>query len=93
MHSSYDSDEERLRAIHNYLFDLLRRADATANDINKFLGSTSSFDFKYVNASLATSPAPFAQEGGRQAATIMTSYEYTNDMDGNSLSNTFGMRL
>lgn len=81
----YDNDEERLRAVHGYVFDLLRRLDVTADEINTYLGGSSVFSFKFVQASMASSPEPFTQEGGRQGATISISYDYTLELGSTGL--------
>jgi hypothetical protein len=77
----YDDDEERLRAIQNYMVDLLKRFDWTARSINSYLGS-SNYDFKYVQVTNAVSPDEFDTEGGRQGAMVTINYEYTVDLNG-----------
>lgn len=90
----YDNDVTRLRGIHLYMIDLLSRQDLTAADINRWLAvddaglpNGSPWDFGYVSLSGAVGPDEFAQEGGRQGATISINYSYTHDLDAN------GMRL
>lgn len=88
----YDNNEERLRAIHGYLYDLLNRLDTTAWEVNKYLGASSAYDFKFIQVSNATGPEPFTQEGGRQGATVSVSYEYTYDLAGTAGTEGFGLR-
>lgn len=78
----YDSDEERLRAIQNYLVQLLKRQDWAAADVNAYLGSSSKFDFKTIWVSSSQSPSPETDLGGRHGATISVSYKYTANLDG-----------
>jgi hypothetical protein len=89
----YDNNEERLRAIENYMFDLLRRMDESADDINDYLGNASNYSFKWINANMSTSPEPFIQEGGRMGAMVSISYEYTVALDGVTGSSNFGLRV
>jgi hypothetical protein len=77
----YDSNEERLRAIHSYMIDLLKRMDWTARELNNSNDISSLFDFKYVQVSSATGPDEFSTEGGEQGAMVIANYEYTTDMD------------
>jgi hypothetical protein len=84
----YDNDEERLRAIHAYVCDLLKRMDWTARNINSSSAVADNFDFKYVKLTSASGPDEFSTEGGRQGAMIAIDYEYTvdiNSAEGNGL--------
>lgn len=90
----YDNDEERLRAIHTYMNDLLRRMDWTAKDINNFLmggiepgTQADQFDFKSVYVTSANGPEPFENQGGRQGALVVARAMFTHDM------NDSGMRI
>lgn len=78
----YDNDEERLRAIHAYLADLLKRVDWTAKNINSSSVVSPNFDFKYVSLTSASGPDEFDTEGGRQGAMVVIDYEYTVDING-----------
>lgn len=78
----YDDNESRLRAIHNYMHDLLKRQDWTAKNINTYLGPASKYEFKTVSVSTARGPDKFTDEGGRQSAMITVSYMFTHDLDG-----------
>lgn len=77
----YDSDEERLRGIHAYMIDLLKRVDWTARDINNYQ-SPSNFDFKFVQLTSASGPDDYAvtTEKSFQGAMVVVNYEYTTDM-------------
>lgn len=88
----YDNDEVRLRAIQNYMIDLFDRDDFVTPEVNIFLGN-SKFDFKRIGFVSATSAGGVTQEGGRQAATVVTKYQYTVAMDGTIGSPTIGQRL
>jgi len=79
----YDNDEARLRAIHGYMIDLLRREDWTARDVNIAASTDKRFDFKYVQMTSASGPDEFSTEGGRQGAMVVINYEYTMDMQTN----------
>ncbi len=76
----YDNDEERLRAIHGYMVDLLRRMDWTARDINSSPTTDGRFDFKYVQLTSASGPDEFSTEGGRTGAMVVVNYEYTMEL-------------
>jgi hypothetical protein len=84
----YDNDEERLRTIHNYMIDLLRRMDWTAQEVNSFLMAgiepgtqADQFDFKSVYVTLSNGPEPFEQQGGRQGALVVCRTMFTHDLD------------
>lgn len=90
----YDDNIARLRAIQNYMVDLLCREDISAREVNSWLAvhdaglpNGSPWDFKYIHLTGADGPDRFGQEGGRQGASISISYEFTRDL------NEFGMRL
>lgn len=79
----YDNNEERLRAIHTYMTDLLRRMDWTAKAVNNNAATPANFDFKYVQLTSATGPDEYSEDGGRQGAMAVINYEYTVDLDPN----------
>lgn len=90
----YDSNIARLRGVHLYLVDLLSREDMSAADVNRWLAvddaglpNGTPWDFGSISLAGAVGPDEFAQEGGRQGATISITYTYTHDLDAN------GMRL
>lgn len=84
----YDDNESRLRRIHNFMVQLLKRMDWTAADVNFFLDSTATvenpneFDFKWVQVDNAAGPQPFENEGGRHGALIMATASYTREIFG-----------
>jgi len=79
----YDFDEERLRAIHTYMVDLLKRMDWTARDINNSGKAASNFDIKFVQLTSASGPDDFAvtTELTLRGAMVVVNYEYTTDMN------------
>lgn len=77
----WDSNSARLRAVQNYMADLLKRFEWTAAEVNDFLGTTTPFDFKYTNVTTVTSPDPALTEMGRQKGLVVVAHEYTRDMD------------
>jgi hypothetical protein len=78
----YDFDEERLRAIHAYIIDLMKRMDWTARELNISSDVSDKFDFKYVQLTSASGPDDFAvtTEKTLRGAMVVVSYEYTTDM-------------
>lgn len=83
----YDNDEERLRQIHTYISQLLRRQDWTAQEINDWVldgiepGTQADvFDFKSVTLISATGPEPYESQGGRQGALIAARIMYTHEL-------------
>ena len=78
----YDTNEERLRAIHAYMIDLVKRMDWTAREINNSGTISGGFDFKYVSLTSATGPDELDEEDEESAggAMIVITYEYTVDM-------------
>lgn len=80
----YDANEARLRAIFNYMVDLLKRYDITASEINDFTGA-SPFEFKYVRVATAVGPGNFTDEGGRLGAQVVAGYEYTHPVGSTGL--------
>lgn len=91
----YDNNEARLRRIHNYLNQLLRRLDFTATEINAFLGNNSQFDIKVLMLTGGSGPDPINSENGRQSAMLTWRVDYTLDIDGRvvtDLADPAGMR-
>lgn len=88
----YDSNEERLRAIHAYIVDLMKRMDWTARNINASSTTASNFDFKTVSLSSASGPDDFevTTELSLQGCMVVINYEYTTDM---STAEGNGMRI
>lgn len=81
----YSDDEIDIRRAVNYMIALFKRADDSANDINKFVSASSnaafkSFDFKTVSVTGSSSDGG-VQEGGRQSGFVSVRAEYTNTAD------------
>ncbi len=89
----YGDIENQLRAMSNFLVDLLKRYDITALEINDFIANgpvdsdDQKFDFKYTEVVSAVSPEPFESENGRQATSVAVRLCYTHLLD------QFGMRI
>lgn len=79
----YDQNEERLRAIHTYMIDLLKRMDWTARDLNNSSAVSDNFDFKYVQLVSGVGPDDTAitTEKTLRGGMIVVGYEYTVSMD------------
>lgn len=90
----YSDDETQLRRIQNFLVDLLRRFDITAQEVNDFVGAPNDpgdlvnpshdtddrqFDFKFVTVIAGQGPEPFTTEKGRQSVGVTVRYNYTRD--------------
>jgi hypothetical protein len=85
----YSDNERQLRQISNFLIDLLKRYDWTAEEVNDFIHTFSStdgdekkFDFKYSDVINSIGPEPFDQEGGRQACAVTIQICYTHEIQG-----------
>lgn len=83
----YDDNEDNLRIIQNYMIDLFKRLDWSADQANDYLWSLSgnpyvNWEFKYIRVTTATSPDNYVQVGGRQGAMVVIQYEYTHELDG-----------
>jgi len=94
----YSDQEQQLRRISNFLADLLKRWDWTADQVNSFVSTLADnadekkFDIKYVNILSAVSPEPTETEDGRQSAVITGRICYTHDSEPDYNSRT-GMRI
>lgn len=78
----YDNNGKRCRAIMNYMIDLLKRFDWSAQDVNASLVAGSPFEFKTIWVSSSTSPQNLSDEGGRLSAIVVATYRYSVDLDG-----------
>jgi len=90
----YGDIEGKLRSISNFLMDLLKRYDWSAEEINDFIYYSSEldsddkkFDFKYTELVSGMSPEPSETEGGRKGTAVTVRLCYTH------LSNNKGMRI
>lgn len=72
---------EKIVEITQFMVDLFRRMDETANDINAWQDSTSKFKFFTFILSGASSPTPYEEEGGRQMGEIKITYRYSRHLD------------
>jgi hypothetical protein len=96
----YSDDEAKLRRVVNFLVDLLSRLDWTAADVNRWIdrsntadGDEKKFEFKYVNVVGGSGAEPFAQEGGRQDATVTVRMAFTVDSNPAAYGEFLGMRV
>jgi hypothetical protein len=97
----YSDSEQQLRQIGNFLVDLLRRYDLTAEEVNDFIPTIvngsgdhdeQNFEFHYVTVMATLGPEPYRTEGGRQATSITVRYAYTYDEDERSRRGEFAFR-
>jgi hypothetical protein len=97
----YSEDEVQLRRINNFLVDLLRRYDLTAEEVNDFIptihnpsrdSDDQNFEFHYVTVMATLGPEPYKSEGGRQASSVTVRYAYTYDEDNRSRRGEFAFR-
>jgi hypothetical protein len=75
----YSDKETQIRNICNFIVDLSKRYDWTAEEVNDFIptitnssgdSDDSKFDFKYVHVISTIGPEPFDNENGRQAGAV-----------------------
>lgn len=85
----YSDNERQLRQISNFLTDLLKRYDWTAEEVNNWIanfastdGDEKKFHFMYTDVISAIGPEPFDQEGGRQGAAVTLMAVYTHLVQG-----------
>lgn len=95
----YSDDEHKLRQITNFLVDISKRYDWTADDVNNWLtgfdstdGDEYKFEFKWVHVVGGTSPEPFNQEGGRQNANVSVRMCFIRDSNPAVTGPKLGMR-
>lgn len=76
----YSDKEGQIRQICNFIIDLSRRMDWTAEEVNDFIPTITNksgdvddhkFDFKYVYVVSTIGPEPYETEGGRQAGAVI----------------------
>lgn len=83
------SNQGQVRQTVQYLVDLLKRWEWTADEINTFLAEQlaasyiplKQYDYKEVHVIAATGPDYAEQEGGRHEGTVMIKYKYTHPID------------
>ncbi len=85
----FGDNERQIRQITNFLIDLLKRYDWTAQEVNDWLERNSgvypvndnddqAFDFKWVTVAGGSSPEPSDQEDGRQYSSITVRMAYVH---------------
>lgn len=84
-----------VRETVQFLADLLKRADWSAEEVNDYIWTTTNenykkFDYKTITLTSATGPDPADQEGGRHEGSVLIKYKYTHIID-NTLGR-LGMR-
>jgi hypothetical protein len=72
----YDYDVERLFEIKEFLYDLFRRFDLAATDINNF-PDDSPFTFHYFDVMMGLPTDEIDQVLGRYGINLVVSYQYT----------------
>lgn len=80
----YDDNFRRLTKTLTILDAALGRFDDAAKDVNKYTSTKPAFlgvRFGYIRASMLEGGQPETQEGGRQSAVYIVSYEYYADYD------------
>lgn len=84
----YSDKEAQLRNLGNFIVDISRRWDWTAEEVNDFIPTITNksgdvddhkFDFKYVRVVSTIGPEPADTENGRQATAIVLRVCYTID--------------
>lgn len=97
----YSDDEKRLRQVGNYLTDLCRRYDWTAEELNTWIQGEAllpvdaddrKFEFKFVQVVGFTGPEPSSSEGGRQFSTVTVRMTYTYPEINQNFGHGLGMR-
>lgn len=82
----FSDDERKLRQVTNYITDLCRRYDWSAEDVNNWIeleaglpvdADDKKIDFKFIQVVGTTSPEPTGSEGGRQFSTVTVRMAYT----------------
>jgi hypothetical protein len=71
----------QIQTITNFLIDLFRRYDLSANDINTETISGSPFKFLYFKLESANPVQPFKDEGGFMSGDLSIGYAYTREVD------------
>ena len=96
----YSDNERQIRQITNFLIDLLKRYDWTAEEINDWItqfastdGDEKKFNFYWTQVVSSIGPEPYATEGGRQAGSVSVSYVYTHNQEGRPGVSGKGMRV
>ena len=81
--SIVSTDYLLISAITNAMVDIFRRMDESARDLNTSIGASNLFKFHTFKLNMASAPAPFTEEGGRQIGQIEIMYKYSRNLDSN----------
>jgi hypothetical protein len=73
----YDYDIEKLFEIKNFLYDLFRRFDLSASDINSFDDPGNPYRFQYFDVMMGLPTNATDQILGRSGANMVITYQYT----------------
>ena len=71
---------DRILTITNFLSDLFRRYDLSANSINHDTSIESPFTFLMFNVESTDPIQPFTEEGGYMSGDMTIGYSYTRDI-------------
>ena len=72
-------DYTKIVAITNAMVDIFRRMDESARDLNTVITASNLFRFYNFTVNMASAPAPFMEEGGRQIGQIEIMYKYSRN--------------
>lgn len=74
-------DYDKISTVMNYLVELLKRYDESANEIKRSDVLSDNFIFHYTAINRIKSPAPMKQEGGFKVGTMAILYCYSKKTD------------
>jgi hypothetical protein len=80
---AYDYDLEKLFEIKEFLYDLFRRFDLAADDVNNFDDGDSTFQFHYFDIMMGLPTDEIDQIVGRYGVNLVISYEYSREIQTN----------
>lgn len=80
----YSPNKDEIRKIVNFMGNIFKRRDQSAQAVNKYLDSLgnerlSHFEYKSISLLSASAPAPVDAEGGRSEAMVSLRVTYTQD--------------
>lgn len=80
----YSPDRNEIRRIVNFMNNVFRRRDQSADAVNKYIDSKNSpqlshFDYKSISVQTSGAPLPVEAEGGRSEAMVSLLVTYTQD--------------
>lgn len=78
----YDYDIEKIFEIREFLYDLFRRFDLAATDINNF-SDPSPYQFHYFDVMMGLPTDEAGQVLGRKGANLVVAYQYTRAIQAN----------